>query len=129
MKNLIFATVGPKPQIVLRDAVANVIDITQGADRSIVYEQPLPDEGLHWSSHRRSAGGRPTTSGRTTSVSSAGTCAKRLSDSLASEPERLLFTPYTLDTGKTPTAQPYYPSFTPEDRPATAAAVLPRSRV
>ncbi|WP_327170071.1 hypothetical protein OG471_00210 [Streptomyces sp. NBC_01336] len=47
-KNLIFAAVGPKPQIVLRDAVSNEVEIVRNADNCLVYKDPLPAQGLTW---------------------------------------------------------------------------------
>ncbi len=61
-KNLIFAAVGPKPDLVLADAVSNTIDIVDGADRVLIYERPLPIGGLHmshlvdWWRHRHQHG-------------------------------------------------------------------------
>jgi hypothetical protein len=48
LKNLIFAANGPKPRIVLRDAVNNVIEITKNAEYCLVYDRPLPESGLSW---------------------------------------------------------------------------------
>lgn len=48
MKNLIFAADGPKPRIVLADAVSNTIDIVEGADRCLVYDRTLSPIGLTW---------------------------------------------------------------------------------
>lgn len=48
MKNLIFAADGPKPKIVLRDAVNNVIEIVENAQHCLVYERPLAENGLTW---------------------------------------------------------------------------------
>jgi len=48
MKNLIFAANGPKPRIVLRDAVNNVIDVTENAEYCLVYNRPLSEQGLSW---------------------------------------------------------------------------------
>ena len=48
LKNLIFAADGPKPEIVLRDAINNVIDITANAEYCLVYNRPLDDAGLTW---------------------------------------------------------------------------------
>ncbi|MGL5827769.1 MAG: hypothetical protein ACRCYU_23620 [Nocardioides sp.] len=48
-KNLIFAANGPKPDIVLRDAVNNDIEIVANAEHCLVYEQPIPGEGLRFS--------------------------------------------------------------------------------
>lgn len=48
LKNLIFAADGPKPRIILRDAVNNVIEIVANADRCLVYDRPLGPDGLSW---------------------------------------------------------------------------------
>ncbi|HUZ51684.1 MAG TPA: hypothetical protein VMU94_04050 [Streptosporangiaceae bacterium] len=48
MKNLIFAADGPKPRIVLRDAINNDLEIVENADRCLVYDRPLTDTGLTW---------------------------------------------------------------------------------
>ena len=48
LKNLIFAADGPKPRIVLRDAVNNVIDIVENAQHCLVYDRPLAERGLTW---------------------------------------------------------------------------------
>lgn len=48
LKNLIFAANGPKPRIVLRDAINNVIEIVEHAEHCLVYDRPLDDDGLHW---------------------------------------------------------------------------------
>ena len=45
-KNLIFAANGPKPDIVLRDAMSNDIEIVANAEYCLVYDQPIPAEGL-----------------------------------------------------------------------------------
>lgn len=48
LKNLIFAADGPKPRIVLRDAVNNVIEIVENAQYCLVYDLPLAERGLTW---------------------------------------------------------------------------------
>lgn len=48
LKNLIFAALGPKPRIVLRDAINNVIEIVEHADKCLVYDRPLDATGLSW---------------------------------------------------------------------------------
>jgi hypothetical protein len=48
LKNIIFAGSGPKPKIVLRDAVNNVIDIVDNGEHCLVYDQPLTNAGLRW---------------------------------------------------------------------------------
>jgi hypothetical protein len=46
IKNLIFAADGPKPRIVLRDAVENIIEIVENEQFCLVYDRPLGAEGL-----------------------------------------------------------------------------------
>lgn len=46
-KNLIFAS-HQKPDLRLRDALTNDIEIVEGADRVLVYDRPIPSEGLRW---------------------------------------------------------------------------------
>jgi hypothetical protein len=48
VKNLIFAANGPKPEIVLRDAVNNDIQILRNKQYCLVYDRPLPERGLLW---------------------------------------------------------------------------------
>jgi hypothetical protein len=48
LKNLIFAAIGPKPRIVLRDAINNVIEITENAEFCLIYDRPLSEHGLSW---------------------------------------------------------------------------------
>ena len=48
MKNLIFAADGPKPKIVLRDAINNDLEIVENAQSCLVYDRPLADSGLTW---------------------------------------------------------------------------------
>lgn len=48
-KNLIFAANGPKPELVLRDAVNNDIEITRNGEFCLVYDQPIPADGLTYS--------------------------------------------------------------------------------
>ncbi|KLL09860.1 hypothetical protein FrCorBMG51_22045 [Protofrankia coriariae] len=47
-KNLIFAANGPKPRLVLRDAINNVIEIVENAEHCLVYDRPLGEMGLSW---------------------------------------------------------------------------------
>ncbi|MER7576888.1 hypothetical protein [Streptomyces sp. NPDC126514] len=47
-KNLIFAADGAKPQIVLRDAVNNDVEIVRNSDNCLVFTDPLPPHGLTW---------------------------------------------------------------------------------
>lgn len=46
MKNLIFASIGEKPELVFRDAVNNDVEIVKNADKVLVFDRPLPSSGL-----------------------------------------------------------------------------------
>lgn len=91
-KNLIFAADGPKPEIVLADAINNDIRIVRHAEHCLVYPNPIPLNGLRWRDlivwwaglTGRSADARQT----------AGDLYQRLARSLASPPEKLLFETY-----------------------------------
>ncbi|MGI5243380.1 hypothetical protein [Dactylosporangium sp. CA-139066] len=48
MKNLIFAAVGSKPEIVLADAVNNDLRIVRHEENCLVYDRPLSTDGLTW---------------------------------------------------------------------------------
>lgn len=48
-KNLIFAANGPKPELVLRDAVNNDIEIVRNGEFCLVFDQPIPADGLTYS--------------------------------------------------------------------------------
>lgn len=48
-KNLIFAANGPKPELVLRDAVNNDIEIVRNGEYCLVYDRPVPADGLLFS--------------------------------------------------------------------------------
>jgi hypothetical protein len=49
IKNLIFASIGYKPEIVIIDATTNDIKITKHADLCLVYDRPIGPDGLLWS--------------------------------------------------------------------------------
>lgn len=46
MKNLIFASVGEKPELVFRDAVNNDVEIVKHADKVLVFDRSLPSSGV-----------------------------------------------------------------------------------
>lgn len=48
VKNLIFASTGPKPEIVLADAVNNDIRIVKNGGFCLIYDSPIPERGLRW---------------------------------------------------------------------------------
>jgi hypothetical protein len=48
-KNLIFASAGPKPEIVLSDSINNDIKITKNEKETLIYEEDIdPNQGLSW---------------------------------------------------------------------------------
>ena len=47
-RNLIFAADGPKPELVLVDAVSNIIEIVKNEEFCLVYDRPLGEAGLNW---------------------------------------------------------------------------------
>lgn len=48
VKNLIFAANGPKPEIVLIDAIRNEIKIVKNKEYCLEYDRPLLEKGLLW---------------------------------------------------------------------------------
>jgi hypothetical protein len=88
MKNLIFAADGLKPRIVLADAVSNTIEIAEGADRCLVYDRPLSPAGLSWGDLVAWWRDRDPTAEPDRAL------YRRLSRSLASEAEKVLFRTY-----------------------------------
>jgi very-short-patch-repair endonuclease len=91
-KNLIFAADGPKPKIIFRDAINNIIEVVENAKHCLIYDRPLESHGLSWNElvdWWMAINGRlgdPAPAGRTLYM--------RLCSSLASPPERLLFKTY-----------------------------------
>lgn len=47
-KNLVFASIGPKHEIVLTDALDNDVAIVKNAHLHLVYSDPVGDSGLSW---------------------------------------------------------------------------------
>jgi hypothetical protein len=98
MRNLIFAADGPKPRIVLSDAINNVIDIKEGADRVLVYDRPLAPTGLTWGelvSWWKDAG-----RANPNEAKPGHTLYRRLMQSLDSDAERVLFRAYGSATAR-----------------------------
>lgn len=92
-KNLIFAANGPKPEIILRDAVNNRLDIVRNAHYCLTYTRPLVAAGLSWAelvSWWQQT--NPAVAGDQEAASR--TLCARLADSLASPPEEVLFHTY-----------------------------------
>lgn len=92
LRNLIFASTG-KPEIVLRDATRNVIEITRNADKCLIYDKALPDAGLTW---RELVHWWSAKSQSEVTVQEAGRQLwRRLAESLDSDPERCLLHTYS----------------------------------
>jgi hypothetical protein len=93
VKNLIFAGSGPKPKIVLRDAVNNVIEIVENGEYCLVYDRPLTRAGLPWGD--LVAWWADRTSGSEFDVETERALYRRLELSLGNnEVERTLFRTY-----------------------------------
>jgi len=92
LKNLIFASTGPKPQIVLRDAINNTVEITKGADTCLIYSRPLAEAGLTWSDLAEWWAADMLHDSNLDVAQRH--LYQRLSRSLASPPEELLFRTY-----------------------------------
>lgn len=46
MKNLIFASIGEKPELIFRDAINNDVEIVKHADKALIFDRSLPSSGL-----------------------------------------------------------------------------------
>lgn len=93
MKNIIFGSTGAKPEIVLRDAINNVIEVVRYSEFSLIYNRPLTEAGLTW--------GELVSWWKTekrledkTDRAVAEHLYERLVKSLGSEVERILFDTY-----------------------------------
>jgi hypothetical protein len=93
LKNIIFASTGPKPRIVLRDAINNVVEVVENAEYCLVYDRPLGEAGLTWAElvdwWRGNRGLLDQDE-----VEAARSLYRRLAASLDSPPEKTLFRTY-----------------------------------
>lgn len=91
-KNLIFASTGPKPELGLSDAVNNDVVVLRHEEHCLVFDWPLGDDGLRWTTLIEwwAARQRLDPNDRSTRVG----LGERLTRSLASEPEKRLFAAY-----------------------------------
>lgn len=86
-KNLIFASIGPKPEIVLRDAINNDIQIVKNGEFCLVYDLPIAPSGLSLQNLKDWWERLPK-------QSSTQKLSDRLKQSLASEPEKVVWDTY-----------------------------------
>lgn len=92
LKNIIFASTGQKPRIVLRDAINNVVEVVENAKFCLFYDRPLSEAGLTWAGLVDWWEQANNLQGQAEDV--ARDLYRRLSRSLDSEPERTLFRTY-----------------------------------
>jgi very-short-patch-repair endonuclease len=94
LKQLIFAANGPKPRIVLLDAINNVIEIVENADYCVVYDRPLGADGLAWG--ELTDWWAAKTGGDASEHETRKRLYRRLLESLSNDspPERTLFNAY-----------------------------------
>ncbi|WP_130412859.1 hypothetical protein [Xylanimonas ulmi] len=89
-KNLIFAANGPKPDLVLRDALNNDIEIVRNGEYCLVYDRPIPADGLKYSNlidwWRERQGFADTASARDVGLD----LHRRLQESLGANPAELV---------------------------------------
>ncbi|SCX71758.1 hypothetical protein [Variovorax sp. EL159] len=109
-KNLIFASINQKPDIRLRDAVNNDIEIVSNPDDVLVYDRPLGAGGLSW---RELQNWWTETMGEFDSDRAKKSLYRRLVESLpiSSPPQRRLFESYFREFGS---AIPILPALLPE---------------
>jgi hypothetical protein len=90
-KNLIFASTGPKPEIVIQDAINNDIRIVRNEEHCLVYDRPIQASGLtkeemlSWWKERQ---------GIQDESDARRSLSQRLMASLASDGERNVFSVY-----------------------------------
>lgn len=92
VKNLIFASNGPKPEIILADAINNDIEIVKNAEYCLVYDEDIAADGLPWL--RLVEWWAEKNSLPFPSDKAEFALHKRLEQSLQSPPEHLLFSVY-----------------------------------
>ncbi|SRR6266487_3332258 len=93
LKNIIFASTGPKPRIVLRDAINNVVEVVENAEFCLFYDRPLSTSGLTWG---ELVDWWKVTNGQEdlSDVEVGRSLFRRLAASLDSPPENTLFQTY-----------------------------------
>jgi len=91
-KNLIFASSGPKPEIILTDAIHNDLRVAKNGEYCLFYDQPIPERGLLWKDLVKW-----WAASRNLNADAKDTAKKlylRLKESISSPPEHALFHNY-----------------------------------
>jgi very-short-patch-repair endonuclease len=91
-KYIIFASTGPKPDIVIEDAVSMDIRVVRYADQCLIYDQPPPYGDLTWQMLVEWWGKMNASDPKDENI--RRDFGLRLRASLQSEPERILFDTY-----------------------------------
>ncbi|MGJ9384915.1 hypothetical protein [Salipaludibacillus sp. CF4.18] len=92
VKNLIFAAIGVKPDIVISDSLNNDIKIVKNEENCLVYDQPIPTSGLFWKDLVSWWGATNTSLADKKELQSS--LYFRLKESLDSAPEKIFFQNY-----------------------------------
>ncbi|TKH04407.1 hypothetical protein FC678_24660, partial [Peribacillus simplex] len=92
VKNLIFAAIGYKPEIVISDSINNDIKIVKNAENCLVYDRPIPNAGLSWND--MVVWWADIKGLKEVDAETEVSLYKRLLNSLDSEPEKILFHDY-----------------------------------
>jgi hypothetical protein len=108
-KNLIFAS-SVKPDLRFRDAISNDVEIVTHADKVLIYDQPIPAEGLRWK-HLQTWWSK--LNNIVDAEQAKRSLYRRLQESVpeSSPPQHLLFTAYHTGFGQ---AVPNLPALLPE---------------
>jgi hypothetical protein len=92
IKNLIFAADGPKPELVLTDALSNTVEIVKNAEYCLVYDLPILSPGLLW--HDLVAWWGKSRNTGFSFPDAEKDLFRRLASSLSSPPEKHFFSSY-----------------------------------
>ena len=134
LKNLIFASNGPKPRIVLKDAVNNELEVVENADHVLVYDRPVGNGGLTWGELKAWWADLGKQAHREPAIGLLG----RLWESVSSPPEEVLFKTYVMrysreDADQLPALLPqvylHYDPYTVRELSARGTQALPRQRM
>lgn len=92
IKNLIFAANGPKPELIIIDALNNTVEIAKNEEHCLIYDLPISHSGLLWQDlvHWWSEKNGLISSDKATEHH----LYKRLLESLSSPPEKAFFKSY-----------------------------------